>query len=214
MMKQRAASDVTKGRSRDSHIMTCYKYKLTYYNTNLDFINTSASVISVKFTHMWGHLCHIDTFLVSMLYNGLKCFGVDSLCSIPLFTHAVESQLTDKAPPTISSRRQFQILLLYKNNIYGMIFNENRLLADDSHDISYISFVKNLERCHKNCRLLQSLLRSAMAGRLYKLQSKHTSNSGFDQAFIPCLGYILFAADRRVGYQISWVDLQREVNCP
>ena len=59
-----------------------------------------------------------------------------------------------------------------------------------------------------------SLLRSAMAGRLYKLQSKHTSNSGFDQTFMPCSGYILFAAEQRVGYQISWVDPQREVNCP
>ena len=58
------------------------------------------------------------------------------------------------------------------------------------------------------------LLRSAMAGRLYKLQSKHTSNSGFDQTFLPRSGYILFAAEQRVGYQISWVDLQREVNCP
>ena len=58
------------------------------------------------------------------------------------------------------------------------------------------------------------LLRPAMAGRLYKLQSKHTSNSGFDQTFMPCSGYILFAAEQREGYQISWVDLQREVNCP
>ena len=58
------------------------------------------------------------------------------------------------------------------------------------------------------------LLRSAMAGRLYKLQSKHTSNSGFDQTFMTCLGYILFAPEQRVGYQISWVVLQREVKCP
>ena len=58
------------------------------------------------------------------------------------------------------------------------------------------------------------LLRSAKAGRLYKLQSKHTSNSGFYQTFMPCSGYILFAAEQRVGYQISWVDLQREVKCP
>ena len=50
-----------------------------------------------------------------------------------------------------------------------------------------------------------TLLRSAMAGRLYKLQSKPTSNSGFYQTFMPCLGYILFAAEQRVGYQISWV---------
>ena len=54
------------------------------------------------------------------------------------------------------------------------------------------------------------LLRSAMAGRLYK----HTSNSGFDQTFMPCSAYILFVAEQRVGYQISWVNLQREVNCP
>ena len=40
--------------------------------------------------------------------------------------------------------------------------------------------------------------------------SKHTSNSGFDRSFMPCSGYILFAAEQQVGYQISWVDLQRE----
>ena len=58
----------------------------------------------------------------------------------------------------------------------------------------------------------ECLLRSAMAGRLYKLQSKHTLNSGFDQTFMLCSCYILFAAEQRVGYQISWVDLQRKVN--
>ena len=57
------------------------------------------------------------------------------------------------------------------------------------------------------------LLRSAVAGRLYKHHSKLTSNSGFDRSFMPCSSYILFAAEQRVGYQISWVDLQREVNC-
>ena len=50
-----------------------------------------------------------------------------------------------------------------------------------------------------------------MAGRLYKLQSKHTSNSGFDQTFMPCSGYILFAAEQQAGHHISWVDIQREV---
>ena len=58
------------------------------------------------------------------------------------------------------------------------------------------------------------LLRSAVAGRLYKHQCKHTSNSGFNCTIMPFSGYILFAAEQRVGYQISWVDLQREVNCP
>ena len=37
-----------------------------------------------------------------------------------------------------------------------MIFHENRLLADDSHLISYLIFVENWERCRKICRLLQS----------------------------------------------------------
>ena len=40
---------------------------------------------------------------------------------------------------------------------------------------------------------VSSLLRSAMAGRLYKLQSKHTSNSGFDQTLMPCSGYIFYS---------------------
>ena len=31
-----------------------------------------------------------------------------------------------------------------------MIFHENRLLADDSHVISYLIFVENWERCLKN----------------------------------------------------------------
>ena len=32
-----------------------------------------------------------------------------------------------------------------------MIFHENRLLADDSHVISYLFFVENWERCRKTC---------------------------------------------------------------
>ena len=48
---------------------------------------------------------------------------------------------------------------------------------------------------------INQLLRSAMAGRSYKLQSKHSSNIGFDQTLKPCSGYILFAAEQRVGYQ-------------
>ena len=33
-----------------------------------------------------------------------------------------------------------------------------------------------------------SLLRSAVAGRIYKLCAKHKSNSGFDRTFMPCSG--------------------------
>ena len=39
-----------------------------------------------------------------------------------------------------------------------MIFHENRQLADGSHEISYLIFFENWERCLKICRLLQSLL--------------------------------------------------------
>ena len=41
--------------------------------------------------------------------------------------------------------------------------------------------------------------RSAMAGRIYKVHDKHTSNSGFDRTFMLCSGYILYAAVQRVG---------------
>ena len=65
---------------------------------------------------------------------------------------SVDSILTLKAPPIICSRRQFKILLLFQNNKLGMMFHENRLLADDSHEIS---FIISFKRCHKICRLLQ-----------------------------------------------------------
>ena len=54
---------------------------------------------------------------------------------------------------------------------------------------------------YKLCFLISvPLLRSAMAGRLYKLQSKHTSNSGFYQTIMPSSGYTLFTAEQRAGY--------------
>ena len=37
-----------------------------------------------------------------------------------------------------------------------MIFHENRLLADDSREISYLIYLENEKRCRKICRLLQS----------------------------------------------------------
>ena len=40
------------------------------------------------------------------------------------------------------SRRQFKILPFFKNTELGMIFHENRLLADDSNEISYLIFSK------------------------------------------------------------------------
>ena len=37
-----------------------------------------------------------------------------------------------------------------------MVFDENRLLADDSHQISFLISFENWARCRKICRLLQS----------------------------------------------------------
>ena len=39
------------------------------------------------------------------------------------------------------------------------------------------------------CNCMAASLRSAMAGRLYNVHAKHTSNSGFDRTFMPCSGY-------------------------
>ena len=39
-----------------------------------------------------------------------------------------------------------------------MIFHENRLLADDSHEIEYHIFIENQKRCFNFCRLQQSRL--------------------------------------------------------
>ena len=36
----------------------------------------------------------------------------------------------------------FKFCRFFKNNQYGMIFHENRLLADDSHEISYLIILK------------------------------------------------------------------------
>ena len=64
--------------------------------------------------------------------------------------------LTLKAPPIICSRRQFQILVRFqKYQIRHYISRELCLLADNSHEISFLKFVKNKERCHIMCRLLQ-----------------------------------------------------------
>ena len=64
-------------------------------------------------------------------------------------------------------------------------------LKPDTHDETFV------------CNLLWS----AVAGRLYKHHSKHTSNSGFDRSFMPCSCYILFAAEQRVGYSTDIIHL-------
>ena len=52
------------------------------------------------------------------------------------------------------------------------------------------------------------LLWSAVAGSIYNLCAKHTSNSGFDRTFMPCSDYFLCAAEQQARYQLSWVNLQ------
>ena len=53
------------------------------------------------------------------------------------------SLLTHKAPLIMCSLQQFQ-KAFFKNNKYGMIFHENCLLADNSHEISYLIFFSKL----------------------------------------------------------------------
>ena len=62
--------------------------------------------------------------------------------------------LIHKVPPIIGSRRPFQLLLLFQKYKKGMIFHENRLPADDSHEISHLIFLK-IGKDVEICRLLQ-----------------------------------------------------------
>ena len=56
-----------------------------------------------------------------------------------LIAHVCSLSLTHKAPSSICSRRQFQILPIFQKNYKkGKIFHENCLLADNSHEISYL----------------------------------------------------------------------------
>ena len=64
--------------------------------------------------------------------------------------------LTHKAPPITCSRQQFQILLLFKKRQIRHDIYENRLLTDDSHEISYkisyleLSFFRKLGKMSQN----------------------------------------------------------------
>ena len=50
--------------------------------------------------------------------------------------------LTLKAPHIITADDNLKFCRFFKNNKLGMIFHENRLLADDSHVISCLIFSK------------------------------------------------------------------------
>ena len=74
-----------------------------------------------------------------------------------------------------------------------MIFHENRLLTDDSHEIPYLIFVENWERCPKICRLLQSSVNimSLQSGDvrfcsdtsgIYLLRGNYRSSNGTDRS--------------------------------
>ena len=60
-----------------------------------------------------------------------------------------------------------------------------------------------LEQCFKAGYFLYTI-------KLDYGRENQTSNSGFDRTFMPCSGYTFRAAEQRAGYQISWVNLQRE----
>ena len=83
--------------------------------------------------------------------------GADRLCF----------SLTLKAPPIICSRRQLKFCSFFKNNKQGMIFHENRLLANDSHVISYLIY-------RKLGKMSQNLLSAAVV--IGALRVKNVSN--------------------------------------
>ena len=74
--------------------------------------------------------------------------------------------LACKPPPIICIRRQLNICHFFKNNKQGMIFHENRLLADDSHVISHLSF-ENWERCLNQNLLSAAVVIGALRVKLY-----------------------------------------------
>ena len=53
------------------------------------------------------------------------------------------SPLTLKRHLEFAADDNFKFCCFFKNNKSGMIFHENRLLADDSHEISYPFFFEN-----------------------------------------------------------------------
>ena len=55
--------------------------------------------------------------------------------------------LTHKVPPIICDN--FKFCLFFKNN-KGMIFHKNCLLADNSHEISYLIFFRKLRKMVQN----------------------------------------------------------------
>ena len=67
-----------------------------------------------------------------------------------------------------------------------MIFHENCLLADNSHEISYLIFFETYERCRKICRLLQSRVKflfqnQRCGGRKHRPSRRGGENQEKDQ---------------------------------
>ena len=140
-------------------------------------------------------------------------------------THFADNSRTE--PTIVSMERISYSLKLLSGHLYGQC---PRSFENVVHSacvcvrihvyIYYASMAGWTYRCiqdymHVNTRdIFIAGGREAKADRLYNVYAKHTSNLGFYQTFMPCSGYISFAAEQRVGYKISWVDIQREVICP
>ena len=55
------------------------------------------------------------------------------------------------------------------------------------------------------------LMRAAIAGRLYNVEVKRTSNSGFDRTFMPCSGYFYALPNNERGTKyLGWSKTVRE----
>ena len=55
-----------------------------------------------------------------------------------------------------------------------MIFHENRLLAEDSHEIPYLIFVENWERCRQNLSSAAVVIGGLRVSAMYGLHHEKT----------------------------------------
>ena len=104
--------------------------------------------------------------------------------------------LAPAAPTPFPSRLPTHNLIQSAVTCY-IYFETSRVNASLLSTGTEVTYVISL-----NTTAINVLLRSAIAGRLYNVHAKHTSNSGFVRTFIPC-SVFLFATEQRVGYWFS-----------
>ena len=109
------------------------------------------------------------------------------LSCLSFHSSVCHDQLTHKGPTIISSRLQFKILMTISNfaafsQKKGIIFHENGLLADDSHEISDFIFFRKLGKMAQNL--------SSAAVSVGALRVKFLFLFTWQGIFVLWLGYI------------------------